>query len=130
MTDTIYFYKDKNIKAYLIELSNKRTIQVDSDELPKVIEAIKTGSPAIVRQGIFNPSFFVSIVQDEQRVKVITERNEGRRWLIEQGEAEPEELKPLSNIFEGTEFYEQIKAKRNLGANSLPESNFAPSQLP
>ncbi len=52
---------------YLVELSNKREIPIDEDELPRVLAGIKSGNPVKVRQGIFNPSFFVAIVGDSSR---------------------------------------------------------------
>ncbi len=52
---------------YIIELSNKRQIPIDQDELLDVMKGVAAKVPVIVRQGIFNPSFFVSIVEDEER---------------------------------------------------------------
>lgn len=52
---------------YLIQLSSKVEIPIDDDELSIVLEGIKTGSPVKVRQGIFNPSFFVAIIEDKER---------------------------------------------------------------
>lgn len=85
--------------CYLIELSNKRNISIDAEELPKVLEGIKSGNPVIVKQGIFNPSFFVSIVKDEKRITEVFEENKMRKFDIEQGTAKLAELKPLENIF-------------------------------
>ena len=57
------------MRAYLVSLSNGAKIGIDPDELPRVLEAVRTGRPAIVRQGIFNPSFLVSITDDQKRVE-------------------------------------------------------------
>lgn len=92
-------YTEELKTCYLVELSNKTKIQIDPDELPKVVEGIKSGNPVVVRQGIFNPSFFVSIVHDEQRITQILEFNETIRFQISQGTAKPDKLEPLSDIF-------------------------------
>lgn len=52
---------------YLVQLSNKTKIPIDEDELQNVLAGIQAGNPVKVRQGIFNPSFFVTIVEDEDR---------------------------------------------------------------
>ncbi len=56
-------------KAYQIVMSRGDSIKIDSDEIPKVIQAITSKSPAIVRSGIFNPSFYVSIIEDTDRME-------------------------------------------------------------
>ncbi len=92
--------KEEIKTAYLVELSNKTKIQIDPNELPRVLEGIKSGNPVIVRQGIFNPSFFVDIVQDEKRITEVMEDNKLRKFAIEQGMEKPVQLKPLKDIFE------------------------------
>ena len=64
----------KPFRAYLVEMSNKRSIKIDEDEVGKVYEAISTGNPVKVRQGIINPSFLVDVVFDEERVNEIKGR--------------------------------------------------------
>lgn len=85
--------------TYLIELSNKTKIPIDADELPKVLQGIRSGLPVIVRQGIFNPSFFVDIVEDKKRIQEINEFNDTIRFQIEQGFKKPKKLEPLKDIF-------------------------------
>ncbi len=94
-------------KAYKIIMSKGDPIKIEVDELDKVIQGIKTGQPVIIRQGIFNPSFYVSIIEDSARVKDIrmqnfeiaktNERNKGisgsRIWPMLK-------MEPLKNIFE------------------------------
>uniref|UniRef100_A0A6M3XYL5 Uncharacterized protein n=1 Tax=viral metagenome TaxID=1070528 RepID=A0A6M3XYL5_9ZZZZ len=53
--------------SYVVEMSNKTKIQIDPDELPKVIQALKEKSLVRVKRGIFNPAFFVDIIKDEER---------------------------------------------------------------
>jgi hypothetical protein len=67
-----------NINAYKIILSNKTEIQIDEDELKFVVEAINTKSMCKVRQGLFNPSFLVAIVEDEQRLEDFKEEQRKR----------------------------------------------------
>ena len=52
---------------YFVQLSNKTEVPIDEDELQNVLTGIQSGSPVKVRQGIFNPSFFVAIVEDYSR---------------------------------------------------------------
>ncbi len=85
--------------TYLIELSNKTKIQIDPDELESVLQGIKSGNPVRVRQGIFNPSFFVSIVEDTKRIKALIEHNNRNDFNIKQGYEKPAKLKPLKDIF-------------------------------
>ena len=56
----------KNIPFKII-MSRGDDIPIDSSELEKVITAIAQRKPVVVKQGIFNPSFYVSIVKDRQR---------------------------------------------------------------
>ncbi len=59
----------KKTPCYLIISSGGFQLQIDADELPKVIQGIKSGSPAMVRMGIFNPSFFIGIKLDKKRMR-------------------------------------------------------------
>jgi len=54
-------------KPFIIQLSNKTEVKIDSDELENVLKGISTGSPIRVKRGIVNPSFIVDIVGDMQR---------------------------------------------------------------
>lgn len=61
---------------YIVKLSNKAEIQIDEDEVARVVDGLKSGTLVKVRQGIFNPSFFVAVVEDENR-KPIDHYSEG-----------------------------------------------------
>lgn len=65
LSDLIY----KKMKAYKIQLSNKSEIQADDDEIQNILKGIQSGQPVMLRQGIFNPSFFVAIIRDVDRIK-------------------------------------------------------------
>ncbi len=87
MTETIKM-RVKRKMAYLVEMSNKTKIQIDVEELPQILEAIKNGSIVKVRQGFFNPAFFVDIIKDEERT-----------YSIERGI--DNEISALQDIFDG-----------------------------
>jgi len=95
-------YTEKIKNCYLVELSTKRTIQIDEEELQIVIKAIQSGQQALLKQGMFNPSFYVCIVKDEKRIFEIIEDNNRNRFNIGQGTAKPRQLKPLEDIFAGS----------------------------
>lgn len=58
----------KKVMAYKVVMSRGDDVQIDQDEIDNVVLAIQKGTPVRVRRGIFNPSFYVSIVKDEKRV--------------------------------------------------------------
>lgn len=49
---------------YKIILSTGDPIKVNKEELESVLAGINSGNPVKVNQGIFNPSFFVSIQEE------------------------------------------------------------------
>lgn len=91
-------------KAYKLMLSNGVQIKADEDELDKVKEAIKTGSWGKVRQGMFNPSFLISIVEDTDRLEQLESANEklenSKRLHPEKAFPESIKFKPLKDIFD------------------------------
>lgn len=59
---------------FKIILSNcKEGITIREEELKSVLEGINSGSIVIVREGIFNPSYFVGIIEDKERMNEIAE---------------------------------------------------------
>lgn len=62
------------MKSYIVELSNKRQIKIDADEVDVVIEGVKRGAVIKLRQGVINPSFFVDIVVDDTRTQDYREK--------------------------------------------------------
>ena len=90
--------------AYKVILSNKIEIKIDQDELQGVIDIMGSGSIVRVRQGIFNPSFVVAIVEDEDRLERFYEAQDNRRKYNElHPEEEPKPIigfKPLKNVFD------------------------------
>jgi hypothetical protein len=76
---------------YKIILSTKHTIPLDDDELSNVLEALKERKTVKVRQGIFNPSYVVSILPDTKRIDSYREHH---KYAIREGRvsAEPPRL--------------------------------------
>jgi hypothetical protein len=100
--------EERRTKAYLVQLSKGDPVKIDEDELPKVLQAIQSGNPAIVRQGIVNPSYITSVVPDKDRIE---------QWLREcryghgQGdEARARGIKSLDDIMKTKEIAKQLGA--------------------
>lgn len=98
-------------KAYIVELSTGGKINIDEDEVHKVVQGMQTGSVIVVRQGIINPSFVGGITPDKDRVDA---------WLKEctyglgQGdEIRKRGMKKLSNIFEETPLAKMIESVKH-----------------
>ena len=80
------------IKKYKILLSNGVEIKIDEDELSSAMNAVSSGSIGKMRQGIFNPSFLVAIVLDQERIKEYLEKNPTHNF------GEPVEVKSIGNL--------------------------------
>lgn len=97
-------------KAFVVRMSNKMDIQIDDDEVYKVIQGIAKGQPVRVRQGVINPSFYIAIVEDVDRLKSYFEEINRIRHENEQNEKynfnggmqkELPQFTQLKDIFEG-----------------------------
>lgn len=93
------------MKAYKIVMMNKQEIQIDAEEVSKVVKAISTASPAILKQGIFNPSSYSHIIEDNSRIsyeKVVDELGHynGTKTHYEE----------LPDIFEGIKELAELKS--------------------
>ncbi len=71
----------KNRKFQVVTSGGK--IPIDEDELVKVYEAVSGGSIKILRQGWFNPSFFVAVIEDDEYMK---EYRDSQKHRITSGE--------------------------------------------
>lgn len=106
-------------RAYLVRMSIKNgDIQVDEDEIIKVINSLKSGQPALVRRGLFNPSFFVTIVEDVDRLKsyyeelnrIKAQNDQNKNYNLNGGEQRKlPEFTKLSDIFDGVKLKDDIK---------------------
>ena len=86
-------------KAYIITMSSGEPLRIDSDEIQNVITGIKNRQPVMVRQGIFNPAFYVSISIDKKRT---SEFLEDTKYNDEKSiEARAAGVPKLKDIFEG-----------------------------
>ena len=72
-----------NKKVYKIVMMNKDEIKIDAEEIPKIIKAISSASPAILKQGIFNPSSYSHIIEDNRRKIVEKLTNESGQYTGE-----------------------------------------------
>ena len=63
-------------RGYLLKMSvGKFEIQIDEDELPKVIEAMKMGAIIKLRRGIIRSDLIAGIIEDRERIVVIEKLN-------------------------------------------------------
>lgn len=58
---------------FRVVLSTKHEVLADADEIGRVVEAIKAGTPCRLRQGIVNPSYVVAVVEDEGRARALAD---------------------------------------------------------
>ena len=98
-------------RAYIVRMNIKNgDLKIDEDELAKVVQGIKSGQPVLVRQGLFNPSYYVAIVEDVDRLKgyyeeinrIKAQNDSNKRYGFNNGEqlALPS-FTPLRDIFAG-----------------------------
>jgi len=115
-------------KCYEVILSTKDRLKCDADELWRVIEAIKSGSPAKLRQGLFNPSYYVGIVLDEKRYSdyvsdinlLVRNNRDAIKHYNGEGIQNVPQFKQLRDIFEGIEL-KQLPESSNV--KKLNEKN-------
>lgn len=98
-------------KAYIV-LSSKKdgNWKIDADEVAKVVQGIATGAQIKVRSGLINPSYYVGIVEDVERIseymaeinRVIADNSQHDKLGIGQKRQLPE-FKKVSDIFEGVD---------------------------
>ena len=94
-------------KAYIVKMSGL-SVKIDQEEVNSVVEGIMSGRPIKVRQGIINPSYYIGIVEDNERIKtyldemnrVIANNKNYESYQIGDRQSLPE-FKKLSDIFEG-----------------------------
>ena len=85
---------DKIKTAYKAVMSNGPEISIDPSELEGVMRGAASGRFIQVRQGLINPSFLISIVEDRERVvKFFEDTKHDPPAVREAG------MKPLKDIF-------------------------------
>lgn len=87
-------------KGYLLHFSNGSDIKIDEDEIQKVFSGIATGNIVVVKQGAFNPSYFVNLTIDDDRMARLYDEVKRNQYWIEKGERKYPQLTPLENILE------------------------------
>lgn len=98
----------RRTKAYLVNLSKGEPVQIDEEELAKVVQALQAGSIAILKQGIINPSYVISITPDTQRI---------REWLEDVNKYNDEEkrkngIAPLKELISRSEIVQLLEANQ------------------
>ena len=91
-------FKEKIKHCYILKLSST-SMKVDEDELPKILKGIKDWNVVILRQGIFNHSYFLAVIKDTHRDFSLVEDKAKMRWSIEQGYTKEPKLELLEDIF-------------------------------
>jgi len=118
-----------SLKPYLVQLSNKQTIKITSDELEAITSGVKSGSMIRLRQGIINPSFIVAVVADtdawNDHLGQVTGINGSDEWEAKRKKLAEIGVRPqkdvFSNVFGGKEtqillegYRESLKNLKNL----------------
>jgi len=95
-------------KAFKIVMSSGDPIEIDADELNGILHGINQGSVVVCRRGIFNPSFYVSIIEDRNRTESFREE----LHLLHDEKLEQKKLEgpeKLKNLFEDIKQLSEIK---------------------
>lgn len=90
-------------RPYIVQLSNKTDVQIDSDELEKITEGIRTASPIRLKKGIINPSFIIAVIPDRKRwedhMSMIPGIQGSEEWEAERSNRRAKGCTPLHDIF-------------------------------
>lgn len=102
-------------KAFKVVMSKGDPIKIDEEEIDGVLEGLNKGSVIIVKRGIINPSYLVSIEQDKDRMEAFN-RDCQATFREEDGETQGDKaykrgIKPLDSIFGQTKIGKAIEAK-------------------
>lgn len=98
-----------NARFFKIVLSIKTDLQCDASELPAVIQAIKSGMPVKLKQGLFNPSYWVATVEDKERhaeyhkkvFEVVSHNDQNVKYGGGRNLRNIPKMESLKDIFEG-----------------------------
>lgn len=110
-------------KAYVVKTSDRGvSFPIDADEVAKVLYGIANHQPVKVRSGIVNPSFYIGIVEDNERIsnymRELNDVIEGNRQYenIGIGQKKPlPEFTQLKDIFAGIDLKYLPDAKKQIG---------------
>lgn len=100
----------KNTK-YIVKTS-KSNIPIDEDEIEKVVIGLNQGQIVVLRQGILNPSYFDTIVQDSEAYKTYVE---DKKYDIREGKITelPKYRDMFAGLKENLEKYKKLTDKNN-----------------
>jgi hypothetical protein len=93
-------------KGFLVNLSRGEAVQIDADEVDKVVASAGKGAVVVVRRGIINPSYFVSITPDNERLDRWWDDTKHNMAAREAG------LPLLKSVFNGTSIGSALEAKQ------------------
>lgn len=94
----------RRTKAYLVQMSKGDPVQIDQEELPKVITSMQSGKPCILKRGIVNPSYVTSVVPDRDRISLWLEETKYDTTKRTLG------MKPLAELIDRDEVLAQLGA--------------------
>lgn len=66
-----------------VVLSSGKPIPIDRSEIQDIVNGLNSGSIIVCKQGIFNPSFFVSISEDTKRWEQVRESVSGEGRVLD-----------------------------------------------
>lgn len=95
----------RRTRAYKVVMSTGEPVQIEQEEVQKVIAGALGKGLILVKRGMINPAYIVTVVEDGERVRAWN--TEGSYNAVEadgmtQGEkARMRGMKPLACIFEG-----------------------------
>lgn len=92
----------RRTKAYLVQMSRGEPVQIDQEELPKVIASMQSGKPCVLKCGIVNPSYITSVVPDGKRMEAFVHDCRYDSELRTYG------MKPLAELISRYEVLAQI----------------------
>ncbi len=71
------------MKFYELELSTKKKILIDDNDYQKFIANSASGALIILKQGLINPSFVVSVTPTEKKMERVVEGHvEGEKYVV------------------------------------------------
>lgn len=114
--------KIKRTKAYKVVLSTGDPVQIEQEEIQKLIDNAHVKGVIVFKRGIVNPSFIVSVVEDKDRMEAWVRECKANAEISDgytQGDRARERgVKALDSIFEGS-LREQLRAGGIAAAKQL-----------
>lgn len=99
------------MQKYTIQLSNGNTLHLDKEEVQGVLDKLALGQFIKVKQGIFNPAYFITLIKNDDETMKHTSKilhNDGKCRI---------QFKKYQDIFKEFDF-SNINQKNKLSTNS------------